>query len=83
MEQLLAKKTRAEANYTRVSARLRTSQRQEDVHNGVLAQQMEQLDTLIEEDTDPKAIASCHALYDDTAADCAEAAARTKPTAHG
>ena len=77
MEQLLAKKTRAEAAYTRVSARMRTSQRQEDVHNGVLAQQMEQLDILIEEGTDPKAIASCQALYDDTSADCAEAAART------
>ena len=77
MEQLLAKKDRVEANYTLVSARLRTSQRQEDVQNGVLARQMEQLDTLIEEDADPKAIASCQALYDDTSADCAEAAART------
>ena len=56
---------------------MRTSQRQEDVQNGVLAQQMEQLDILIEEGTDPKAIASCQALYDDTSADCAEAAART------
>jgi hypothetical protein len=46
---LHAKKERFETNLTLVAARLRTSQRQEDVQNDALARVIEQLDILVED----------------------------------
>ena len=60
---LQAMKERFETNLTLVAARLRTSQRQEDVQNDALARVIEQLDILVEDGADSSAEAKSNALH--------------------
>jgi hypothetical protein len=72
------KKARFEKNLKRAVTKLTTSQTQEDIQGKALTRFEDELDNLIENDADPKEIASRGALFQQMSTHCEAATARSR-----